>query len=104
MRIFIICTLHQILSRVIKSRRIIWAGHVARMEVMRSTYKILVGKPKGKIHLRDLGVDGRIMLKRVLKKQNVRMQTGFSYLRQGPVAGCREQSWTSVFNKRWGIS
>ena len=31
--------------RVIKSRRLRWAGHVARMEEGRSAYKILTGKP-----------------------------------------------------------
>jgi hypothetical protein len=31
-----------------KSRRIIWAGHVARMGTKRNPYRILVGKPEGK--------------------------------------------------------
>ena len=31
--------------RVIKSRRLRWAGHVTRMEVGRSAFKILTGKP-----------------------------------------------------------
>ena len=34
--------------RVIKSRRMIWAGHVARMEEGRGVHKVLVGKPDGK--------------------------------------------------------
>ena len=34
--------------RVIKSRRLRWAGHVARMEEGRSASKILTGKPTGK--------------------------------------------------------
>ena len=34
--------------RVIKSRRMRWAGHVARMEEGRGVHKILVGKPEGK--------------------------------------------------------
>jgi hypothetical protein len=34
--------------RVIKSRRMRWAGHVARIGAMRNEYKILVGKPEGK--------------------------------------------------------
>ena len=34
--------------RVIKSRRLRWAGHVARMEEGRGVYKVLVGKPEGK--------------------------------------------------------
>ena len=33
---------------MIKSRRLRWAGHVARMEEGRSTFKILTGKPTGK--------------------------------------------------------
>jgi len=34
--------------RVIKSRRMRWAGHVARMEERRGVYRVLVGKPEGK--------------------------------------------------------
>jgi hypothetical protein len=34
--------------RVIKSRRMRWAGHVARMGEERGVYRILVGKPEGK--------------------------------------------------------
>jgi hypothetical protein len=34
--------------RTLKSRRMRWAGHVARMEEKRSAYRILVGKPEGK--------------------------------------------------------
>ena len=34
--------------RVIKSRRLRWAGHVARMEEDRSAFKMLTGKPTGK--------------------------------------------------------
>jgi hypothetical protein len=33
---------------VIESRRMTWAGHVARMGETRGVYKILVGKPEGK--------------------------------------------------------
>jgi hypothetical protein len=58
--------------RVIKSRRMRWVGHVARME-KRNAYKILVGKPEGKrplgrsrhrwvdnirIDLKEIGWDG----------------------------------------------
>jgi hypothetical protein len=32
----------------IKSRRMRWAGHVARMGEGRNVYRILVGKPEGK--------------------------------------------------------
>jgi hypothetical protein len=34
--------------RMIKSRRMRWPGHVARMEETRTAYRILVGKPEGK--------------------------------------------------------
>jgi hypothetical protein len=34
--------------RVIKSRRMRWAGHVARMGEERGLYRVLVGKPEGK--------------------------------------------------------
>jgi hypothetical protein len=34
--------------RMIKSRRMRWAGHVAQMGEKRNSYRILVGKPEGK--------------------------------------------------------
>jgi hypothetical protein len=34
--------------RIIKSRRMRWAGHVARMGEKRNAYRLLVGKPEGK--------------------------------------------------------
>jgi hypothetical protein len=34
--------------RVVKSRRIKWAGHVARMGEERGVHRVLVGKPEGK--------------------------------------------------------
>jgi hypothetical protein len=59
--------------RVIKSRRMRWAGHVARMGERRGVYRVLVGKPEGKrplgrprrrweddikMDLREIGIDG----------------------------------------------
>jgi hypothetical protein len=41
---------------IIKSRRMRWAGHVARMGEKRNAYRILVGKPEGK---RPLGIPER---------------------------------------------
>jgi hypothetical protein len=38
--------------RIIKSRRMRWAGHVARMRDKRNSYRLLVGKPEGKRPLR----------------------------------------------------
>jgi len=42
--------------RVIKSRRMRWAGYVARMGEESGVYRVLVGKPEGK---RPLGRPGR---------------------------------------------
>ena len=41
-----------IIVRVIKSRRMRWAGHVARMVEKRGVYRVLVVKPEG---MRQLG-------------------------------------------------
>jgi hypothetical protein len=37
-----------VVIRIIKSRRMRWAGHVARMGEERNVYMLLVGKPEGK--------------------------------------------------------
>jgi hypothetical protein len=36
--------------RIIESRRMRWAGHVARMGEKRNAYRLLAGKPEGKNH------------------------------------------------------
>jgi hypothetical protein len=38
--------------RIIKSRKMTWAGHVARMGEKRNACRILLGKPEGKRPLR----------------------------------------------------
>jgi hypothetical protein len=45
------------------------------------TYNISVGNLKGTDSLVDLGEDGMILLKSILKEQNVRMLARFSYFR-----------------------
>jgi hypothetical protein len=71
---FTACIFHRILIvRLIKSRRMRWAGHVACMVEGRGVYRVLVGRPEGrrpmgrlrrrwedniKLDLRDIGIDG----------------------------------------------
>jgi hypothetical protein len=53
--------------RIIKSRKMRWEGHVARMGEKRNAYRLLVGKPEGK---RQLGRPKRRWV------DNIRMDLG----------------------------
>jgi hypothetical protein len=53
----------KIIIRQIKSRRMSWARQVACMGQGRNVYRVLVGKPEGKSHFEDQGVDGRMRSK-----------------------------------------
>jgi hypothetical protein len=53
---------------MIKSRTVRLAVHVARMREIRNSYIILVEKPVVKRQLGKPSVDGRVILKWVLKK------------------------------------
>jgi hypothetical protein len=46
--------------RQVKSRRMRWVGHVARMGKERKVYKVLVESPKERDHWEDQGVGGRM--------------------------------------------
>jgi hypothetical protein len=84
--------------RVIKARRMRWAGNVARMGEMRGAYNILVGQPEGR---RPLGRPRRRW------EDNIKMGLraigfgdvdwiGFIWLRIGTVAGsCEHGNETS---------
>jgi hypothetical protein len=56
------------INRVIKSRRLRWAGHVACMGDSRAVYRVLVENLREGHHLEDTGIDGRIILTSILKK------------------------------------
>jgi hypothetical protein len=54
---------------IIKSRRMWWAGHVARMGEKRNMYRLLIGRPEGK---RSLGRPGHSWI------DNIKMEIGLS--------------------------
>jgi len=66
--------------RMIKSRRMIRAGHVARMGEGRGVYRVLVGNLRERDHWGDLGVDGWIILGRNSKRWDVGICTGWGTL------------------------
>jgi hypothetical protein len=70
-----------IIIRIIKSRRMRWVGHAARIGEKRNAYRILLGKPEGK---RPLGRPrGRCV-------DNIKMdlrERGFIWLRIGTSGG-----------------
>jgi hypothetical protein len=73
--------------RVIKSRRMRWAGHVARMGEGRGAYRILVGRPEGR---RPLGRPRRRWednIKMDLQEVGWGAWTGLIWLRLGTGGG-----------------
>ena len=73
--------------RVIKSRKMRWAGHVARQVQSRGVYRVLMGKPEGK---RPLGRHRRRWednIKMALQEVGWRLWTGSIWLRIGTGGG-----------------
>jgi hypothetical protein len=54
--------------RVIKSRRMRWEGHVARMGERRGVYRIWWRNLRERDHLGDPAVDGTIILRWIFRK------------------------------------
>jgi hypothetical protein len=73
--------------RVIKSRRIRWAGHVARLVREGAYTGFSWGNLGERDHLGVLGVDGRIILRWTFRKWGVGVLTGISWLRIGTGGG-----------------
>ena len=73
--------------RVVKLRRMRWAWHAARIREGRGVHRVLVGKPEGRDHWGDPNVDGRIILRRIFRKWEGVVRTGWSWLRIGTGGG-----------------
>ena len=69
--------------QVIKSRRMRWAEHIARMGERRSIYGVLVGKPEGK---RLLGIP------RPRREDNIEMNL--------QEVGCGDMDWSELAHDR----
>ena len=67
------------IARVFKSRRMRWAGHVARMKKSRSVCRVLVGKPGGK------RPNGR---PRCRREDNIK------------IVGCEDMGWVDLAQDR----
>ena len=72
--------------RVVKSKRMRWAGHVSRMGEGRGVHRVLVGNLRERDHWGDLDVDGRIILRWIFGKWEG-VGTGWRWLRIGTDGG-----------------
>jgi hypothetical protein len=45
-------------------------GHVARIGERRGACRVVVGKPEGKNHFQDLGIDEKIILQWIFKEHD----------------------------------
>jgi hypothetical protein len=72
--------------RVIKSRRMRWAGHVARMEEEEVFMGVWLGSPKVRDYWEDLSVGGRIPLRWTLVRRDRWGELDSAGSGQGPVA------------------
>jgi hypothetical protein len=73
--------------RVIKSRRIRWAGHVARMGREEVYTWFWCGNLRQRDHLGDSGIDGWIIFGWIFRKRDLKVWTGSSWLSIGTGGG-----------------
>jgi hypothetical protein len=76
--------------RVIKSRRMRWAGNVARMGEGRGVYRVWWGYLKKRDRWGDPDVDGRIILRWIFKKYHVGGLDGIEFAQD------RDRWWVLV--------
>jgi hypothetical protein len=69
--------------RQVKSRRMRWAGHVARMGDDRKVYKVLVGKPEGKKPLGRPRCRWENGIRMDIREIGLGVWIGFDWLRTG---------------------
>ena len=73
--------------RVIKSRRIRWAGHVARMGEEKGVIESWWGNRREGDHWGDLDVDGWVILGRISSRLDGSIWTGFGWSSIGTGGG-----------------
>jgi len=73
--------------RVIKSKRMRWAGYVVRMGRREAYTGFWWGNLRGRDHLEDLGLDGKIILEWIFRNWDMGVWTGSSWLRIGTGGG-----------------
>jgi hypothetical protein len=73
--------------RMIKSRKMRWLGHVARMGEKRNSCRILGRNPEGKRPLGRPRHGGRTILKWILERLDVMVWIGLIWLRTGTSGG-----------------
>ena len=80
-------------------------SHVAHMADRRGVYWVMMGKLEGMNHLEDPGIDGRIILRWIVRKWDVGTWTGSIWLRIGTGGGhLWMRLWAFGFHKIRGIS
>ena len=76
-----------IIIRVIKSRKMRWAGHVARLGKGEVYTGFWWGNLRERDHLGDPGVDGRMIIRWIFRKCDVGVWTGSNWLMIGTGGG-----------------
>jgi hypothetical protein len=84
---FVTCFLSQNIVRVMKSRKMKWAGHVARMGEGRGVCRVLITRPEGKRPLERPRRRWKYNIKMDLREVGIDVRNGLSWLRISPVAG-----------------
>jgi hypothetical protein len=77
--------------RVMKLKRMRWAGHVARIWEKRVHTGLWWGNLRERNHLEDRGIDGKVIIRWIFRKWGGWAWTGLMWLRIGTGAGTCER-------------